>query len=322
ALAQSPASAPAEAERVAAIVGSAEAWGALPLWRQRMVLQRHREFLALPPGRRAEIERGGLQEFLLHASRRADAGSLPPELREELRSLPPAARATAVKLAFLRWRELHLDDALRRLPTAAERRAMFLRLFPEPFDPAAARAAHHELREKVKAIVTRALRPRLLEREKAAGRPFTGEERRAAARELLDEEAGAEKERVLRRIRRELLRAGAADPAALDRRGAHLIERARIFATPRERELIRYAFAPRDCPFLDLGFLGPPPREAAERREWERDFRILARLDLLAEAGLPREMLLHLVETGSPEDFLRAFKSLRGLRPGGPPGGR
>jgi hypothetical protein len=115
------------------------------------------------------------------------------------------------------------------------------------------------------------------------------------------------RDEVLRR--RELLGPGG------DRLRLLFLEKLEAFATPRERELIRYILRPRECPFLDLTFLGPPPSDPADRHLYEEDLQRLARLDLLAETGLPTEIVLHLADTHSPEDFLRAWGELRGGRP-------
>ncbi len=68
-----------------------------------------------------------------------------------------------------------------------------------------------------------------------------------------------------------------------------------------------------------MRFMGrPPTRDRSARRLWEMDYRILARLELFSEMNLPREMLLHLAQTGSPEDLLRAFGAVRGGHRRGP----
>jgi hypothetical protein len=135
----------------------------------------------------------------------------------------------------------------------------------------------------------------------------------------------AEEERqVVERVRKEIFRFHRADPKRvrqlLERQGFWLLERG-SFATPRQGELIRYAFRPHECPLLDLGWLGPRPEDPAEERLWERDYRVFARLELLSEAGFPREMVLFLAGTGSPEAFLAAVKRLR-QHHGPPPHGR
>jgi hypothetical protein len=124
----------------------------------------------------------------------------------------------------------------------------------------------------------------------------------------------AEEERVLDKVRGELDRLAGADPERakrfVERFLAAGLENLR-FVTPRQRELIRYAIRPEECPLVDPEFLGAPPDDPAARRLFENDFRVLARLDLLSEAGFGREMVLHLAGAGSPEDFLRAVQSLR-----------
>ena len=50
------------------------------------------------------------------------------------------------------------------------------------------------------------------------------------------------------------------------------------------------------------------PTDAAARRLWNRDFRVLARIDLLS-GDFPPEMVLHVAAAGSPADFFRAIKA-------------
>jgi hypothetical protein len=279
---------------VVRLVGE-ETWGSMPPWRQRMILDRYALFLEQGDRKREAIERIGLREFLLVQSR--DEEKLPRPLADEARKLPPPLQPLAEKFAAVRLRQLHLDRSLARLPFE-ERRPMFLRLFPEPFEQDAAHAAYEDLRKREAWIVARAL----LEEMKRRG--MTKEEKRALVRAAVR----AEEEQIVERVRGELARLQGASPERartfLDRFLASGLENLR-FVTPRQRELIRYAIRPEECPLLDAGFLGPPPEDPEERRLWESDFRVLARLDLLSEAGFGREMVLHLASAGSPEDFLR-----------------
>jgi hypothetical protein len=306
-----------EARAVSREVGESE-WRTLPHWRQRMLLRRYQEFLALPVERREAVLRGeGLRGFLLAEAPPAPPEDPPEDLREALARFPEEVRPLAARLVQLRRRQLQLDQALFRLP-AGERRATFERLFPEPFDPAAARAAHEALRARLKETLAWELLRDVRDEEARRGRELSEEERREVAAALYRRAAEAEERAVAERIRRELLRAGGREPRrareALERAGFLLLEGPRIFLTPRERELVRYAAEPFDCPFVDLGFLGPAPEDPEARRAWEADYRALARAEILSCMRLPREMLLHLVDSGSPEDLLRALRGLRGER--------
>lgn len=279
------------------------------------MIRRYEKFRSLPKERRESIRAKGLKGFLLEPDDRPDARELPAPLREEIDRMPPEARARAARLLVMRWRQMTLDSALSRIPERAERRQFFRRLFPEPFDAEAARRANRELRERCKRIVVEDLvTPRLRELERERGREMTREERVAAAARLLDEEARAEERRIAERLREEVLRRRERGGGAEDRHRLLVFEKIEAFATPRERELIRYALRPEECPFLDLGSLGPPPRDPAERRLFEADRSHLARLDLLSETSLPTELVLHLADARSAEDLLRAFAGLRGAR--------
>lgn len=294
---------------VVRLVGE-EVWGGMPPWRQRMILDRYALFLAQGDRKREAIERVGLREFLL--VQRRDEEKLPRPLADEARKLGPSLRPLAEEFAGVRLRQLRLDRSLARLPVE-ERRAMFLRLFPEPFEQEAARAAYEDLRKREARSFAHALREEI---ERGDG---TKDGRRALVREALR----AEEERTLERVRGELARLEGVHPerakAFLDRFLASGLENLR-FVTPRQRELIRYAIRPEECPLIDPDFLGPAPEDPQERRLFEKDFRVLARLDLLSEAGFGREMVLHLAGAGSPEDFLRAAQALRRpLGPQGPP---
>lgn len=290
---------------VVRVVGE-EAWGTMPPWRQRMILDRYARYLEQPERKREVVERVGLREWLLQGNVEE---KVPRPLAEAAQRFPPELRPGAEKFAAARLRQLRLDRSLLRLPFP-ERRPMFLRLFPEPFDQETARAAFDDLRKREAKSFAHALK------EEIRRRDGSEDERRRIVREALR----AEEDRLLERVLGELDRL----------RGAHP-ERARAFldlfaapenlrfVTPRQRELIRYAMRPEECPLVDPEFLGPPPADPRERRLYDSDFRVLARLDLLAEAGFSREMVLHLAGAGSPEDFLRAAFALRRPGPPGPP---
>lgn len=292
------------------IIG-AEAWGELPAWRQQVVRERFASFLAAPERKREAVVGGGLRDYLLQP-RRTPEEQLPRPLAEAVERMPRRVRPLAEQFAFVRLRQLRLDRSLGRLP-AGERRAVFDRLFPEPFDQEAAHAAYDDLRRREAKAFARELRERLKGRDP----PPTGQERREIVREAIREEEG----RILAEVREELAHLGGGDPERArriaDRFLAYRLENLR-FVTPRQRELIRYALRPEECPLIDPDFIGPPPEDPRERRLWERDFRILARLDLLSEAGFGREMVLYLAGAHSPDDFLRGIQALR--RPPRPAG--
>jgi hypothetical protein len=291
-------------EEVVRLVGE-ELWGDLPAWRQRVILDRYGIYLRAPERKREAVERAGLRDFLLQPPRGAEEQRLPPPLAEAVGRLPPPVRPLARRLAFVRIRQLRLDRSLARVPPG-DRRGVFLRLFPEPFDQAAANAACEDLRHREAKAFARALREELARREP----PPTPEERREMVRRATRED----EERIAERVRVELRPLEGADPdrarRVLERFLLYRLENLR-FVTPRQRELIRYALRPEECPLLDPDFLGRAPEDPAERRQWEHDFRVLARLDLLSEAGLGREMVLHLAGAGSPEEFLRAIQAVR-----------
>jgi len=289
---------------VVRLVGE-DVWRGMPPWRQRMVLDRYALYLRQADRKRGTIERVGLKAFLLQ---RRDEEKLPRPLAEETRKLPEPLRSRAEKFAAVRLRQLRLDRSLARLPFD-ERRPMFLRLFPEPFEQEPAHAAFEELRRREARSFAHALR------EEIGRRDGTEDERRALVREAVR----AEEERILDRVRGELVRLEGAHPerakAFLD---GFLASDNLRFVTPRQRELIRYAVRPEECPLIDPDLVGPPPEDPRERRLFESDFRALARLDLLSEAGFGCEMVLHLAAASSAEDFLRAAEAFR--RPLDPPG--
>ena len=286
-----------DTEAVARIIGG-KAWAQLLPWRQKMVLCKYGRFKEQPEHKQRQIK--DLRRWLLEPSRKPRRDKLPKELRMMIDQLPSDMRLKARKFVMMRWRQLELDHALRQLPELAERRSYFDRLFPEPYDHREARAASRELRKN-------------LIKRYALQFKEQSEERKQKVGELLKERILMDRERFLRQIEREMrgrLRHGSSGKRM--GRGFIDMERIRMNATPRERELLRYALRPRECPLLDMRFMGRPPRDRPARRLWEMDYRILARLELFSEMNLPREMLLHLAQTGSPEDLLRAFRAVRG----------
>ncbi|MHC4135634.1 MAG: hypothetical protein ACYTDU_02185 [Planctomycetota bacterium] len=295
---------PEQKAEVIRIVGEG-AWRSLPPWHQQRILKQYVVFLRLPETKQAEIRRDGLRKFLLPQIRRDDKQHrLPQPLRAEVDRLASDVQPLAAKLAYMRLRQLRLDRSLRRL-AFEQRWPLFRQLFPEPFDPRVAKRAHHDLRKRVARSIAAEVRARM----HAEGLDPEQHKKRLVRKAIAEEER-----QVVERIRKEIFRFQRADPKRvrqlLERHGFWLLERS-SFATPRQSELIRYAFRPHDCPLLDLGWLGPRPEDPAEDRLWERDYRVFARLELLSEAGFPREMVLYLAGTGSPEDFLRAVKQLR-----------
>lgn len=291
---------------VVRLVGE-DVWSGMPAWRQRVVLDRYERYLRLKGMQREAVERVGLREFLLQTP---EEDAPPPGLARAVDRLPRPMRPLAARFAAVRLRQLRLDRSLARLPLE-ERRAIFLRLFPEPFDQEVAHAAYEELRRREVKNFARGLKEKFKEEE------IPREDRREMVRRAIAEE----EEHVTERVVAELDRLADANPERARRFVERFLaaEQENIrFVTPRQRELIRYALRPEECPLVDPDLLGPPPEDPAARRAWEADFRVLARLDLLAEAGFSREMVLHLSAAGSPDDFLRAVQSLR--RPPGPPG--
>jgi hypothetical protein len=306
---------PEERQALITAVGGNRVWGELPGWRQRMITHRWLRYRTAAPEQRAEIERHGLRAYLIKPADEFGLQRLPPDLREDLERVPRGVRDLAGKLVLVRLRQLRLDRHLALVPFEA-RRGLFRRLFPEPFDPSQAHRARGQLDRKVVASLVRRAGERIRDVERTQGRELSEEERRDVVRAL----AAELEQQVVDRVRKELLRFRSRHPGKvrqmLEREGFFLLDRIRLFATPRQRELIRYALSPEDCPLVDPEFLGPRPEDRAERKRWERDFRILARVDLLSEAGFPPEMVLHLASSSSPEDFHRAVKRLRGHRSG------
>jgi hypothetical protein len=289
---------------VVRIIGE-RTWVSLPPWHQQRILKQYAAFLRLPEAEQNKIRKRNLRKHLLPQIRRGDKQHrLPQELRAEVDRLAHDVQPLAAKLAYMRLRQLRLDRSLRRVPFE-ERWRLFRRLFPEPFDPREAKRAHRDLRRAVAKSIAGEVRARM----KAEGLDPEQHKKRLVRKAIADDER-----QVVERVRKEIFRFQRADPKRvrqlLERLGFWLLERS-SFATPRQSELIRYAFRPHDCPLLDLGWLGPRPEDPAERRLWERDYNVFARLELLSEAGFPRELVLYLAGTGSPEDFLRAVKRLR-----------
>lgn len=283
-------------------------WGGLAPWQQREIARRYRHFLKLPEPRRGEIVRSGLKAFLIKPSQPFDAQRLPQPLRQALKRVPDDVRPLATKLVILRLRQSRLDRNLAAIPFE-QRRPLFDRLFPRRFNRAVAAEARRDLGRQVSAAMVRRLLPLVQAREAELGRALTREEKVGLIHELTQRE----ERKLIAGIREGLLDFRSASPArirrTLEREGYPLLERIRLRATPRQRELIRYAFRPERCPLLKLDFMGPRPEDPAARRLWERDFRSLARIELLA-GDFPPEVVLHLAASHSPADFFRAVKAL------------
>jgi len=303
---------PTEKE-IAAVVAALgeENWNELVPYRQRMVVHRFGKFTSLPAEKQTAIRagEGGLAKWLLAPKRRSHGHALPRELQRLVAELPKEVRADATKLARFRRRQIELDGALRALPQG-ERRAYFDQLFPEPFDRDVARAAKLKLRKRLAQRLVELARPKMDAEEKAAG-GWTKDERKARMRAIYRERAEAATRRLSLDLGSDRSQKRRAEHI---RRSLALIEGTRVFASPRERELIRYAMRPEDCPFLDLSFMGPKPDDERAARRFEVDFRLLGRLEILGHMNLPPAMLLHIAESGSPEDFLHAMQAVRGKR--------
>ncbi len=299
---------------VVEVFGS-ERWAELPRWRQEMITERWRRFAELPPDRQQQIRAEGLAEFLAKPEHDFGLGRVPARLREFVAHLPAEVRGLAGKLVVMRLRQHRLDRNLGLLPRE-QRRPLFRRLFPEPFEAEPARAAGGDLDAEIARVMAARVRSRLTEEEAKRGAAYEGAARITRASEMIREVTREEEESINERVLSELSRLGKRDgPAArefLEREGFYVFERIELIATPRQRELLRYALRPADCPFLDFPCLGERPADPRQRRRWEEDFRVLARLDLLTEAGFPTEVVLHLAASGSPEDLFRAVKVLRG----------
>ncbi|MCZ6787834.1 MAG: hypothetical protein O7E54_11800 [Planctomycetota bacterium] len=286
------------------LFGGGEGWGRLSDWHQHEILRVWRHFQRLPEKRQSEIKRRGLREFLVQPGKRF---RLPDPLREEIEQIPEQVRGVARKLAVMRLRTMRLDRALRMVPID-QRRPLFDRLFPRRFERAKAHEAWKDLEQQVSRAMARRALKRIKDKEARLGRSLTTEERAKVVHML----SSAEESKVLARVRKEIRRFRSIRPdqvrRVLAKDGYHLLERHPLMRSPRQRELIRYAFRPSRCPLVDLRFMGPRPTDAAARRLWDRDFRVLARIDLLS-GDFPPEMVLHVAAAGSPADFFRAIKA-------------
>ena len=287
------------------LFGGKKGWGRLPEWRQKEILRPSRQFLALSEKLQREIRRRGLKAYLIRPAKRF---RLPQPLGEEIARLPRKARPLATKLAVLRLRHMRFDRNLRMVPMA-KRRDVFDRLFPEPFDRAAAAQARKELERHVSGAMVRQLIPLLKTKAEKLGRDLTRKEKA----DLVRARTAAEEDKIIAQLRKELRRLGRGDPEriqrALEQEAYPLLEKTKLMATPRQRELVRYALRPERCPLIGLDFMGRPPQDPEARRLWGRDFRVLARIELLA-GDFPPEMVLHLAAAVSPADFIRATKAL------------
>ena len=105
-----------------------------------------------------------------------------------------------------------------------------------------------------------------------------------------------------------------------------MLARNKLRASPRERELIRYALMPGDCPLVDpQRIAGPLPEDPEALPGWQRDFEVLARLELLSQCRIRPEDALRLASSADAAELLaglRATRSRRGLGRQHPPGKR
>jgi len=296
-------------EALVEVVGRS-AWKSFPAWRQAQVSARYQRYLQAPPKRRRMIERRGLRSYLVPEHKRVDVSKLPAPLNRAIKELPKQVRASAAELAFLRLRQMQFDRSLSRVPDLKRRWALFNARFPEPYDEAAATRAHRAIRREVVRAVAAEIERKLESKLKPKDVP--PQERKRRLGDLVRRTVQAEQQKVYEKIRRELFRFRSGDPNAWRRYldGYRFIQGIRA-ATPRQRELIRYAYRPSECPLLDMSFMGERPTDKAQRRAWEQDYTTLARLELLAAAGFPREFVLYLAGTGSSADFFRAVQGLR-----------
>ena len=297
------------------ILGGAEAWGELASWRQHMLVRRYEAFQRAPAEKQARIREAGLKEWLVRPRERHGLRELPPELRTELDQLPRDVRRLATKLTFMRLRHLRRDRNLAMVPFD-QRRDLFRRLHPEPFDRSAARKAHEELNR----YVSRAMAAKVRRRWEKESKTVPEDQRHERLTQLVRETTTRDERAVTAQVRKELLRFRSRNPdqirAKLARDAMYVRDKSAVFATPRQRELIRYALRPEQCPLLDpVAVAGAKPEDPAARKAWIRDFRVLARIDLLSEAGYPPQMVLHMAASTSAADLLRALKALRGHRP-------
>ena len=299
---------PEQIEEVRKIVGDQD-WGLMAEWRRRDVVHRYLRFLDAPEKKQEAIRAVGLKQYLTTAGRRRGR-KLPAELQREIEQLDPKVRPLAHKLAYVRLRQLRLDRNLSLLPQA-QRRAWFQRLFPEPFDPRAAREGRLAFEKQVARAVAAALRPQL-----QAMSEFPSEKRRDLSRKLVRQFTKQREQQVIQAVAKSVRRFRAVSPERGQRSLPPdlelLLDRREVFATPRQRELVRWSLRPAECPILDFSWLGERPTEKTARRRWERDFAALGRLELLSEAGLPREVVLHLAAATTDEDFVQAVRRLMG----------
>ncbi|MHC4956473.1 MAG: hypothetical protein ACYTGZ_21745, partial [Planctomycetota bacterium] len=304
-----------QVEHVRRLVG-AEAWGRMPEWRRKNVVDRYMHYLNAPEEVRRRIEKKGLGDYLTRPSRRAGKPQLPPEIATELEALNPRLRRLAGKLAVVRLRQLRFDRNL-ALVARAERRRWFERLFPEPFDPAAARDARLKFERVVAASVAQRLKPQL-----RALSELPPDQRRKKSLAIVREYNSRQERGVVQSVARQVRRLRGVAPEDARRRlssdAALVLDRRDVFATPRQRELIRWALRPHACPLLDFSWMGSRPEGKAQRRDWDRDVRAIGRLSLLSEAGLPKETVLQLASAGSDEEFLGALRGLIGRGPPAP----
>ncbi|MEM8886321.1 MAG: hypothetical protein AAGD14_19860 [Planctomycetota bacterium] len=294
---------PEEIEAVRTIVG-AEAWGELPEWRRRDIVRRYLRYVDSDERKQEAVRAAGLKDYLTAASRKRGP-RLPRSLEKEIEALPASSRSIATKLAVVRVRQLRLDRNL-ALIARKERVAWFERLFPEPFDPRAAREAKRAFDKQVAAAVARQLRKK---------HPDLAEMTREQQREIVRADTVRREEKVVQRVSRELKRLRDVRPERLPPQLDLLLQRRDIYGTPRQRELIRWALRPADSPLLDFRWMGKPPAENRRARiQWERDRVTLARMELLTRAGFPEPVVLHLASAGSDQEFVRSLRGLIGRR--------
>ncbi|MCZ6574390.1 MAG: hypothetical protein O7C98_14630 [Planctomycetota bacterium] len=299
---------PEEVQAIQEAIG-AKAWEAMSDSQKRVTVMRYRQWQRLPAEKR---EGKSPKRFLL----RRDRPHLPRPLVERLEGMDRRQRMVAERFLMMRWRHMEIDDALRRIPFDA-RWQWFDRLFPEPFDPRAAREANHNLRKFMARQVAMGLRPHvdaaIAEVEQKRGAVLEGADRKKLqdriARELMKKEKHAEETRRVRRLVEELDRWFGADAP---RRGSllpHVLARNKLRASPRERELIRYALMPGDCPLLDPERIaGPLPEDPEALPQWQRDFEVLARLELLSQCRMASEGALGLASSTDAAELLAGLR--------------
>ena len=305
---------PEEIERVRELVGD-EAWGLMAEWRRRDVTHRYLRFLDASPRQRAAIREAGLKSYLTSNNSRRGP-KIPPELQKLIEELSPEQRRAAKKIVYVRMRQRRLDRNLNLLPHA-DRLAWFERLFPEPFDPSTARAARLEFEKQVAGSVANSLRPKI-----AKLKDLEDGERRTRIVAIVRSDTEKREKRLLAAVAKDLKRLKSQGGRDLDAEFELILGRGDVFATPRQRELLRWAIRPGKCPLLDFGWMGKRPKQREAKRLWDRDVSTLGRMDLLTKADFPSDVVLHLSATGSEADFLRAARHLLGGTRGGPPHGR